>query len=214
MPRLPKRLPLVPTIVVALAVAAMVALGVWQLDRRQEKAAALAIYSANAGKPPMAFPRYPVGDEFLFRKASANCLEVIGWSSQGGRSTVGGNGWRHIAQCRTGAEGPVLLVDMGVARDPKFRPQWKGGQIRGTIAQAPDHRPMFAGMFDDSPRGLMLISEAAAPGLEPTAPPDIASVPNNHLAYAVQWFLFAIVAVVIYLLALGWREKRKGPGKI
>jgi surfeit locus 1 family protein len=32
-------------------------------------------------------------------------------------------------------------------------------------------------------------------------------VPNNHLAYAVQWFLFAGVAAVIYALALRRRTR-------
>jgi surfeit locus 1 family protein len=205
------RFPLVPTFLVALAVAAMIALGVWQLARRSEKLVALERYAANFEKPEMAFPRLPVGDENLFRRASAFCLEVTGWQSQGGRAASGANGWRHIARCRTGAEGPALLIDMGVSSDPKFAPIWKGGQVKGTITHAPDHRPLLAGLFDSEPKHLMLISEAAAPGLVPTARPDLSSVPNNHLSYAVQWFLFALVASVIYVLALKWRRKPKAP---
>ena len=67
----------------------------------------------------------------------------------------------------------------------------------------------LAGLFDSEPKHLMLISKAAAPGLQPTAKPDLSSVPNNHLSYAVQWFLFALVASVIYVLALRWRQKPK-----
>ncbi|MBB4101035.1 cytochrome oxidase assembly protein ShyY1 [Sphingomonas kyeonggiensis] len=203
------RFPLIPTIVVALAVALMIGLGVWQLERRGEKLAALQLYAANFDKPEMAFPRLPVGDQYLFRRASAYCLAVIGWQSQGGRSIKGTNGYRHIARCRAGAEGAVLLIDMGVAPDPKFQPAWKGGQVTGTITHAPDHRPLLAGLFESEPKHLMLISEAAAPGLQPTAKPDLSSVPNNHLSYAVQWFLFAAVASVIYVLALRWRQKPK-----
>jgi surfeit locus 1 family protein len=55
----------------------------------------------------------------------------------------------------------------------------------------------------------MLVSDRPAPGLTANAPPDPASVPNNHLAYAVQWFLFAAVAVVVYVVAL----RRRGDGK-
>ena len=203
------RLPLIPTLIVGLAIAAMIALGLWQLERRTEKRAALALYAANLGKPEIAFPWPPVGDAALFRRAHAMCLEVTGWRTQGGRSASGTNGWRQIAECRTGAEGPALLVDMGVASDPKFRPAWKGGQVTGTITHAPDHRPLLAGLFESEPEHLMLISESAAPGLQPTARPDLSSVPNNHLSYAVQWFLFAAVAAVIYLLALRWRRKAK-----
>ncbi len=141
----------------------MIALGVWQLARRSEKLVALERYAANFEKPEMAFPRLPVGDENSFRRASAFCLEVTGWQSQGGRAASGANGWRHIARCRTGAEGPALLIDMGVSSDPKFAPIWKGGQVKGTITHAPDHRPLLAGLFDSEPKHLMLISEAAAP---------------------------------------------------
>jgi surfeit locus 1 family protein len=204
------RFPPIATAMVALAIAAMIGLGIWQLQRRGEKLAALSVYAQNLGKPEMAFPNPPVGDQALFRRASALCLEVIGWQTQGGRSAKGTNGFRHIAQCRTGAEGPTLLIDMGVAADPMFKPVWQGGRTTGTITHAPDHRPLLAGLFETVPKQLMLISDQAAPGLEPTARPDLSSVPNNHLSYAVQWFLFAGVAAVIYVLALRWRQKAKG----
>lgn len=198
------RFPLIPSVLVGLAVAVMIALGVWQLERRGEKDAQLAQLAANFSRPVMAFPRYPVGDEHLFRRAQAMCVAVIGWRQEG----AGANGFRSIAECRTGAEGAVLLVDMGTARDPKFQPVWKGGQVTGTITHAPDHRPIIAGLFDRVPKNLMLVSEAAAPGLTPTPRPALSSVPNNHLAYAVQWFLFALVAAVIYVLALRLRQRK------
>lgn len=198
------RFPLIPTIVVGLAVALMIVLGFWQLDRRGQKAAQLAQLATNFEKPAMAFPASPVGDEHLFRRASAMCLEVVGWRKEG----AGANGFRSIAECGTGVEGPSLLVDMGTAKNPTFQPVWKGGPVTGSIAQAPDHRPMFAGIWDRTPRTLMLVSERAAPGLTPTARPTIASVPNNHLAYAVQWFLFAAVAAIIYVLALRLRQRK------
>jgi len=205
------RFPLIPTIVVGLCIAAMIWLGVWQLQRRGEKAQALVLYAQNLDKPSMTFPRLPVGDENLFRHASAFCLQVVGWQSQGGRNRKGESGWRHIAQCRTGAEGPVLLIDVGVSRDPAFKPEWGGGPITGTITHAPDSRSLLGQFFDRTPKSLMLIADLAAPGLEVTAKPDLSSVPNNHFAYAVQWFLFALVAAVIYLLALVWREKKVVP---
>ncbi|MET0309026.1 MAG: SURF1 family protein [Sphingomonas sp.] len=202
------RFPLIATIVVGLAIAAMIGLGVWQLGRRAEKHAALAQYAANLGKPVMAFPRPPVGDDYLFRRATAFCLSPVGWQSQGGRSVKGTNGFRQIAQCSTGIEGPVLLVDVGVAPDPKFKPSWKGGAVTGTITHAPDHQPIIASLFGGHPKSLMLIADQAAPGLEPTARPELSSVPNNHLAYAVQWFLFAAVAAIIYVLALRLRQRK------
>lgn len=197
------RLPILPTIIVGLAVAAMIALGFWQLDRKHEKEALLAQLATNFEKPMIAFPRFPVGDDKLFRRAGAHCLEATGWRHEG----AGGNGFRLIAECRTGAEGPVLLVDVGTSHDPNFTPQWKGGPVTGTITHAPDHRPLIANLFSSPPKTLMLVAEQPAPGLQPDARPSLSSVPNNHLAYAVQWFLFAVVAVVIYLLALFYRQR-------
>ena len=54
----------------------------------------------------------------------------------------------------------------------------------------------------------MLIAGEPVPGLKPLAPPNVADVPNNHLAYAVQWFFFAGIAAIIYVLALRKRKPR------
>src|SRR5690606_36317169 len=58
-----KRLPLLPTLLVAFAAAAMVALGVWQLHRKTWKEHLLARYAANETLPPIAFPPTSFGDE-------------------------------------------------------------------------------------------------------------------------------------------------------
>jgi len=39
--------------------------------------------------------------------------------------------------------------------------------------------------------------------------PSMEQIPNNHLSYAIQWFAFAIIALVIYFLALRWRTDRR-----
>jgi surfeit locus 1 family protein len=54
---------------------------------------------------------------------------------------------------------------------------------------------------------MRLVAASAPPGLQPSALPTIESIPNNHRLYAVQWFLFALIAVVIYVLAV--RKRRR-----
>jgi surfeit locus 1 family protein len=54
----------------------------------------------------------------------------------------------------------------------------------------------------------MLVADVPAPGLAASTPPDPAAIPNNHLAYAVQWFVFAGVALLIYGLALRRRREK------
>ncbi len=112
-----------------------------------------------------------------------------------------------MAECRTGAEGPGFVAEMGVSADPKAKPAWRGGEVTGRIVAEP--RP--GGLFDrlsgkSPPPRPMIVSERPAPGLQASAPPA-AEAPNNSLAYAFQWFFFAAAAAGIYLLAL---RRRKG----
>ena len=200
------RLPLVPTAIVALAVATMVGLGFWQLlDRRPKKLAQLEQLASNPAKPEIAFPRTP-DESLLFRRVHGFCVEPVAIRLTG----AGGAGYRAIAECRTGAEGPGMLVQLGTTRDPNARPQWKGGEVRGFLSHAPDSRSMLASLFDRTPQRMLLVADASPAGLEPNGRPDLSSVPNNHLAYGVQWFFFAIVAAVIYLLALRRRGRASG----
>jgi cytochrome oxidase assembly protein ShyY1 len=205
-----RRLPIVATLVVGLAVAAMIGLGFWQLARLKQKEGALALYRANLALPATAYPPMNPSDErLLFRTLSAHCLRVTGWQVVGGRTRDGQPGWRHIATCATGAEGPGLLVDMGVGIDPRGKANWTGGLVSGRATHEPDSHSFIVRLMGKAPPlRLMIVSDQAAPGLKPSPLPDPSSVPNNHLSYAVQWFFFAAVALVIYALALRkrWRE--------
>ncbi|WP_176592070.1 SURF1 family protein [Sphingobium sp. EM0848] len=202
-----RRLPLLPTLIVAAAVLVMIGLGVWQLQRRAEKEAMLALVAANPARPAVTFPTFPpVPSDLLFRRSSVHCLHVIRWHSEAGRAADGSTGYRYIAECATGAEGPGVLVAAGVAARPDAKPQWGGGQMRGWIGEEPDHRSLLSRISGKAlPLRPMLIAGEGVPGLKPLAPPAAADVPNNHLAYAVQWFFFAAIAVIIYLLAVARR---------
>lgn len=203
-----KRPPILATIVVALAVAAMIGLGLWQLlDRLPQKQAYLASLAANPAKPATAFPRFP-NESLLFRKAGGWCLEPVSFTAEG----AGRAGYRIIAACRTGAEGPGMLVQLGATPDPNFRPKWPGGKVSGYIAHAPSHQSLIASLLRPAPRVLMLVADTPAPGLAANPGPDLGSIPNNHFAYAMQWFLFAGVAIVIYAFALRARSRAASAG--
>ncbi len=193
-----RRIPVLPTILVALVVAAMIGLGLWQLlDRRPAKLAFIAQLDGNPAKPPVAFPRF-TDDTLLFRRSSGYCLPPVAITLAG----AGSAGYRAIAACRTGAEGPGMIVQLGTTRDPKARPGWRGGPVSGFISHAPDSRPALATLFRHEPQRMMLVADRPLPGLSPNPAPDVGAVPNNHLAYAVQWFIFAALATIIYALAL------------
>lgn len=211
-----RRLPIIATLFVLAAVATMIALGIWQLQRADEKTALLALYQRNATlTDPVALPRGgPVPPERLFRQSSGVCLEVTGWRQIGGRATDGTTGYRQLADCRTGAEGPGFVVDLGLAEDAQYQPTWNGGQVEGLIVEEPVEGGLWASLTGTRPVPRPMLVVAAPPaGLLASTPPDPSGVANNHLAYAVQWFLFAIAAVVIYVLALRqrWRKTDAPP---
>jgi len=206
-----KRPPIIATLIVALAVAAMIALGIWQLGRARWKERLLADYAAASRAPPLAFQPLATDDALLFRRSSAVCLQPVGWTVEAGRSRTGESGWRHIVTCRTGAEGPGAAFDMGWS--PRWDGKaggWTGGRVTGVIAQRPDHKSLLARMLGHGPpAGLLIVADAPAPGLAPSAYPSLADIPNNHRAYAVQWFIFATLAAGIYVLALRRRGRAR-----
>ena len=67
-----KRVPIVSTVLVVAAVLTMIMLGVWQLQRADEKNALLASYASASNLPEMAFPAIASGDNLLFRRAAGS----------------------------------------------------------------------------------------------------------------------------------------------
>ena len=206
-----RAIPIVPTIVVVLAALLMVRLGFWQLGRLHEKEALLARYAANAGAAAVPIQSlWPVREGALYRRVTASCPTVTKWTTEAGRTKAGVVGWRHIALCGTGAEGPGLAVDVGTAQSAT-PPGWSGGVVQGRMTWAPTGQPLIARLFgakgEESP---MIVADTPAPGLEPTAPPDPQAITNNHLSYAIQWFFFAGTALVIYGILL-WRRRVAPP---
>lgn len=190
------RWPLIPTVIVAAAVATMIGLGIWQLQRKEQKQALLSQYAAAANQPAVAWPSVPLPDDLpLFRKSSLMCVKVMRWESVSGKNASGQAGFAHVAHCQMGgAEGPGAKVALGWSARPD-NPTWSGGAVSGVIA--PDTEAL-----------IRLVADAPPPGLDRLAQPSTASIPNNHLAYAIQWFFFAAAAAAIYVLAL--RRKQAG----
>ena len=189
------RVPIIPTIIVVAAVAVLIGLGFWQLQRLGEKETLLARLAAAQELPPIGWPTMPMNEPLpLFRSATGNCLEVVGFRTGAGQNRIGESGHVIIANCRVGAEGPGMAVELGWSKNPNAGREYRGGLVSGVIA--PDR---FAGM--------RLVAAEPGPGLMASAPPSPSAIPNNHFGYAVTWFLFAGIALVIYVLALRRRRR-------
>jgi surfeit locus 1 family protein len=190
-----RRLPIIPTLVVLAAVAVLIALGVWQLDRARQKQDLLDRYAAAQKLPPIAWPTMPMSDAQLplFRYATGVCLRPIAKRAQAGENRAGEPGYVQIIDCMTGAEGPGMTVELGWSKDPNARFNWRGGPVSGIIVR-------------DKRSRVRLVADGAPPGLLPSRVPDVRSAspitPGGHRLYAATWFSFAVIALVIYGLAV------------
>lgn len=197
-----RRLPLVSTLLVLASVALMVGLGVWQLQRAKWKEGILAQYAAAERMPPIAFPTTPLRDDQLplFRYATGLCLRPVADRAVAGENKAGETGYVQIFDCATGAEGPGMSVELGWSRDPNAQFDWDGGIVSGIIV--PDRQSR-----------MRLVAASAPAGLQPSKVPDVASIspitPGVHRGYAATWFSLAVVALVIYTLALRKRLREE-----
>jgi surfeit locus 1 family protein len=140
-----------------------------------------------------------------------------------------GVGWHVITPLAT-PDGEVVLVDRGIVpdalKDPSTRPQ---GEIEGTVtvtglARQPESQGRFTP--DNEPeqnrwfwRDLGGLTRSMFPGSQPEVAPLIVEaepsdvpggwprggatrldIPNDHLQYAITWFLLAFCLVIIYVV--------------
>jgi cytochrome oxidase assembly protein ShyY1 len=198
-----RRLPVIPTILVAGAVAVMIGLGIWQLQRAAWKDRLVADYAAAASLPALdldpLLARAPAQlPPLAFRRVLVTCRALqVEPTLRGGRGRDGRGGYAHFVPCRPGADGLAgrLLVNAGWAPLPEHGARLSLDGI--TAGQ-------LGAVRDDGP--IILTSATAVPPLLPGAAPTIDEIPQNHRAYAAQWFFFAIIAAVIYGLALRRRR--------
>lgn len=204
----------------------LVGLGVWQLQRLQWKLGLIAEISRNMAAAPISLnAALALGDRAQYRPVVLtghfeNSQEVYVFTTGPKGEPV-----YHILTPFMLADGRVTLIDRGLIptalRDPASRPGsepqgtvnlvgiWRTPDKPGPFTPHPDlmHRVWFA-------RDLSGIAQAehlklAAPAiLEAKASPDgetwprggqtRVDIPNDHLQYALTWFLLAGALVVIY----------------
>jgi surfeit locus 1 family protein len=205
-----RRIPIIPTLVVLAAVAVMIRLGFWQLDRMEQKQLLIDQYQHAMSSTTVS----DLGHDLLidgpgeYNHVRLECLRPIERSMQAGHNARGESGWAHVVLCefqynlRGTQEAEVVI---GWSRAPA-EVNWAGGEISGVVV--PSRR------FEPIPNNggtyayLRVVADPPLAGLEANAKPDPRNIPNNHWSYAIQWFLFAATALVIYALAL---RKRLNP---
>jgi len=203
-----KRVPVLATLVVAAAVLAMIGLGVWQIQRAAWKERLLAQYAAAEAMPAVdldpLLDNDPAGlPPLSFRRALITCHAAnVAPEVRAGRSASDVPGQVYLIPCRPGAAGLAgrIRVNAGWADRPDAARRLSlAGIVAGRLSVVDRDGP------------VILTAATAAPPLAPSSPPSLDSIPNNHRFYALQWFLFAAAALIIYLLALRRRNAPRLP---
>jgi surfeit locus 1 family protein len=202
-----KRPPVLATLIVAAAVLTMIGLGIWQLRRAEWKEGLLAQYSAAQTMPAVDLDPLLDGRATLpplsFRRALVSCrAQNVQPTMRAGRSAGDVPGQVYVIPCRPNAAGLAgrLMVNAGWADQPAAAHRLSlNGIVAGRLSVVGEDGPV-----------ILTAATAVAP-LAPSAPPSIENIPNNHRFYAIQWFLFAAAALIIYLIALRARGAAKLP---
>lgn len=198
-----KRLPLIPTLIVAAAVATMIALGIWQLQRAAWKERLLAEYTQASTLPAVDLDPLLDGEAPLpplsFRRALVTChADNVAPEVRAGRSAADQPGQAYFVPCRPGAAGLAGRIRVNAGWAPRHDAVAQlslGGIVAGRLGLVGEDGP------------ITLTAAGVHPPLTPSAPASIESIPNNHRLYALQWFFFAAAALVIFVLALRKRGR-------
>jgi cytochrome oxidase assembly protein ShyY1 len=209
-------------LLVATSVVVMVSLGFWQLRRLEERRDQNALVEARAAMAPVDVGEALDADDGTEAADDLRFRAVVAEGTYGD-STV-------VRATQSGASGGRVftVLDLGggeqVAVLRGFVPQGPDGEVEAPappagvvdvqgIAVPRDRLELLSRQaLDDlegaSPGLLPVVVQATEPddpGLAAVPPPDLGEGP--HLSYAVQWFLFSLVAVVGYPLLLRRRAR-------
>ena len=176
-------------------------LGRWQLDRLAQRRARNAVLAARLALPPLPVGRDILADSARQRRVVAQ--GVYDFSAERtwpGRSFQGTPGVALVTPLRL-ADGSAVLVDRGWAPSPD------AFHVDHTLYREPDTATV-TGIALIPPRGrgdvavtgflpfvIQLESADPARGL-PRRWPSPTFDDGPHLSYAIQWFSFAVIALV------------------
>lgn len=241
MPSRRLRFELWPTVVVALLLPGLLALGRWQLERAAEKRALLATLTAAANAAPVAYrPGLP-----RFTR-----VHVAGrWDERqfllDAQVRAGRAGYRVLTPLAL-ADGSLLLVDRGWVGGggaapraiPAADPATGAAGVEGIVDQLPEPglragaaapqvgwprvvlyptQPELAAALGATLQPGLVRLTRGAPGLEsdaelaPLLAGAIGFPPERHLGYAVTWFALAATLVLLWLVHAA--RERDGEGR-
>lgn len=217
-----------PTLFTVPALIAMLALGTWQVQRLEWKEALIAERDARVAAPGIAAPGTDADlRELEFRRVSLSGRFLNGQEMFLAARSMNGNVGYHVVTPFLLASGAAVLVDRGWIpldrKEPSARLEGEiegETEIEGLIREGgrkgwfiPDNRPAenfwfyvdvpamaaHAGLAEVRPY-FVEAGPAMNPGGFPIGGQTRLKLPNDHLQYAITWYLLALALAVIYLI--------------
>jgi surfeit locus 1 family protein len=214
-----------------LVIAALLALGTWQVRRRAWKLDLIAQVDARLRAAPVAAPT-TAGPGDAYRRIVATGRFIAGRDSFVQASTVRGPGWWVLTPLRT--SGRTILVNRGYVPKRIVRPASTAVVTVTGLLRLSEPRGGFLRSNDpaaDRWYSRDVAAIAARRGLGPvapyfidadatprTAPGDpiggltVVRFPNSHLVYALTWYGLAAMAIAGFLYWLGILRVPRGRG--
>lgn len=222
-----------PTLITVPAVLVLLGLGTWQVERRAWKLDVIERIETRMGAMPVALPAGDVpADDWEYRRVSLTgtflhekSLYIVA------NSGVGRPGWHVVTPlARADGAGPVLVNRGWVPQEMKDPATRAAGTAAGPVTvTGVVRKPWHQGWFvpdNDTAKNVWFFADTDAmwrqvgltgPALtvEADDTPNVGgwprggqtrvNVPNNHLEYAITWYSFAVLLVIIYLV---WHRKQ------
>lgn len=231
------RFPVVLTVLAAVLLGVLLALGVWQVQRMQWKEGLIAGAEAAADKPPLPLAEVLKVENPEFRRVLLTCRGLSAAPYVELQSIENSDaGVRLVSACAVDG-GPILLVDRGfVSAEISARPPVNAADtmpvvITGVLRRSPAPSALtpppaegrFYGRDAEAMARALKVEGPVSPftvfattstnpdwaALKPSAPP--AAFTNNHLGYALTWFGLAAALIAFYVVLLRRRMSRKDP---
>jgi len=215
------------TIAAAILLAFLIGLGVWQLQRLQWKLALIDQVNNNLTAPPLPLDRIlALGPDAQYhRVALAGRFDNTKEAFIYGIGVEGAPVFHDVVPFTTD-DGRALLIDRGIVprdlRDPATRPRgivsgetrivgvWRAPDTGGTFTPPPDLKSRI--WFDRDTAAIAknldvklsqpALIEADAtpnPGGWPRGGQTVVTFRNEHLQYAITWFLMAAGLLAVYI---------------
>ncbi|MFA7440571.1 MAG: SURF1 family protein [Sphingomonadaceae bacterium] len=181
---------------VLIIVPMLVGFGIWQLQRMEWKQTLLADLAVASSQPitDMGTSAPRAGMQFRHVRLTVSCPPQTPDASIG-HGPQGQSGWSHLLTCTSGNQ--PIRINIG------WSPQLLDNRHAGG-------RFVVTGILVESEHSAapyVLVADTAEPPLLPSAPPSTDNIPNNHLSYALQWFCFAAILLLVWVAyVVRWRQ--------